>query len=62
MSIPVALVTHWAPVCWTLLPLTRIGPRFIERRATVPPYEPHIAGPKGTVTFELIASRIAEKL
>ncbi|MER6126805.1 TMEM175 family protein [Streptomyces sp. NPDC001795] len=33
MSIPVALVTHWASLCWTLLPVTRISLRFIKRRA-----------------------------
>ncbi|MFJ8028354.1 TMEM175 family protein [Streptomyces sp. NPDC096311] len=33
VSIPVALVTHWAPLCWTLLPLTRTVLDRIRRRA-----------------------------
>ncbi|MFF7469641.1 TMEM175 family protein [Streptomyces sp. NPDC008092] len=31
ISIPVALVTHWASVCWALLPVIRIGLRNLRR-------------------------------
>ncbi|GGN24770.1 TMEM175 family protein [Streptomyces fuscichromogenes] len=32
ISIPVALVTHWASACWALLPVIRIGLRSLGRR------------------------------
>lgn len=32
VSIPFALVTHWASMCWILFPLVRIGLRPAERR------------------------------
>ncbi|MGW7540591.1 TMEM175 family protein [Streptomyces sp. NPDC054770] len=32
ISIPVALVTHWASVCWALLPVIRVGLRSLQRR------------------------------
>ncbi|WP_089099251.1 TMEM175 family protein [Streptomyces hyaluromycini] len=31
ISIPVALVTHWASLCWALLPVIRIGLRGLRR-------------------------------
>ncbi|MER7178064.1 TMEM175 family protein [Streptomyces hyaluromycini] len=31
ISIPVALVTHWASLCWALLPVIRIGLRSLGR-------------------------------
>ncbi|MEW1779114.1 hypothetical protein [Streptomyces sp. NPDC086777] len=31
VSVPVALVTHWASVCRALLPAIRIGPRGLPR-------------------------------
>jgi hypothetical protein len=31
ISIPVALVTHWASVCWALLPAIRICLRALQR-------------------------------
>jgi uncharacterized membrane protein len=34
ISIPVALVTHWASLCWTLLPLVRAGLRLSRRGPT----------------------------
>jgi hypothetical protein len=33
VSIPVALVTHWASLCWALLPLTRKALDRIGRKA-----------------------------
>ena len=33
LSIPVAFVTHWASLCWLLLPVLRVGVRFVRRRA-----------------------------
>ncbi|MEV8545448.1 TMEM175 family protein [Streptomyces sp. NPDC051572] len=34
VSIPVALVTHWASLCWALLPLTQKVTRKVLRRVT----------------------------
>ncbi|MFD9209430.1 TMEM175 family protein [Streptomyces sioyaensis] len=36
VSIPIALVTHWASLCWTLYPVTRKILRVVERRAAGP--------------------------
>jgi hypothetical protein len=33
LSIPVAFLTHWAALCWLLLPILRLGVRFVRRRA-----------------------------
>jgi hypothetical protein len=33
LSIPVALVTHWASLCWALLPLTRTVLDRIRRKS-----------------------------
>jgi uncharacterized membrane protein len=33
LSIPVAFLTNWAELCWLLLPLLRLGVRFLRRRA-----------------------------
>jgi uncharacterized membrane protein len=32
LSIPVAFVTHFAGLCWLLLPVLRLGVRFVRRR------------------------------
>jgi uncharacterized membrane protein len=37
VSIPIAFVTHWASLCWLLLPVFRLGLRFMGRRARVAP-------------------------
>ncbi|MEH0419533.1 hypothetical protein [Streptomyces sp. B21-083] len=36
ISIPVAPVTHWASLCWTLLPLVRACLRLVRRGPTAP--------------------------
>ena len=37
VSIPVAFVTHWASLCWLLLPVLRVGLRFLRRRTSATP-------------------------
>ncbi|HKT02863.1 MAG TPA: TMEM175 family protein [Rugosimonospora sp.] len=32
LSIPIAFVTRWASACWVLLPVVRMGVRFVRRR------------------------------
>lgn len=32
VSIPIAFVTHWASLCWLLLPVVRLGLRSMNRR------------------------------
>jgi uncharacterized membrane protein len=33
LSIPVAFLTHWASLCWALVPVVRLGVRAVRRRA-----------------------------
>ena len=32
LSVPIAFMTHWASLCWLLLPVLRVGLRFVLRR------------------------------